>query len=120
MEQEVITFKKAFEDLNRRANNSLFSFDGEKVIPLNSRIRLIFIDALNISGDFDFSFSPAKSLWEITKPKKQIIDYIRSSFERFVFVYYDPIMTFKKTIEDFVRKSHDTIIRIQEKKGRNG
>jgi hypothetical protein len=72
MEQEVITFKQAFEDLNKRGNNSLFNFDGEKIIPLN-RIRLILMDSLNVSSDFDFSFSSAKSLLEVTKTKKSLV-----------------------------------------------
>ena len=86
MEQKVITFKQAFETLkNKIGNNSLFNVDGEKVTPLNNRIRLILMDSLNVSSKFS-----SRGLLEITK--KELIENIGSNFEEhlsknFVFIY---------------------------------
>lgn len=105
MEEKVITFKQAFESLNEIESNSLFDFDGEKIIPLNNRIRLVFIDSL--------------LELPIKIPQKELIDNIRNNFERCllkgsVFVYYDPCIASKKAIIDFANRFDDTTICIQE------
>jgi len=86
MEQKVITFKQAFETLNKIGDNSLFNFDGEKIISLNNKIKLIFIDSL---------FGPLNkfsSTGLLKIPKKELIENIKSNFEQhlsknFVFIY---------------------------------
>jgi len=86
MEQKVITFKQAFEALkNKIGNNSLFDLRGEKIIPLNNRIRLIFMDSLDVSSKFS-----SRGLLEITK--KELMENVGSNFEEhlsknFVFIY---------------------------------
>ncbi|MHA1305356.1 MAG: hypothetical protein ACTSPI_16780 [Candidatus Heimdallarchaeaceae archaeon] len=85
MEQEIITLTKVFEDLNRISNNSLFYFDGERVIPSNNRIKLIFFDSLFIEeGKFSFSYL-SKVL------KEELARSIEKNFEgfpkSFVFIY---------------------------------
>ena len=111
----MITFKQAFETLNKIGNNSLFNFDSEKITPLNNRIKLIFIDSL--FGPLN-KFSSLKLL-EI--PKKELIDNIKSNFEQhltksFVFIYYNPSMTSKKAVIDFANKFDNTTICIQQEK----
>lgn len=115
MEQEVITFKQAFQALNKIGNKSLFDFDGEKIIPLNNRIKLVFIDSLlGLSSKFSSS--------ELLKiPKKELMDNLRSNFEQHlsksvVFVYYDPDITSKKAVIDFANRFDDTTICIQQKR----
>lgn len=115
MEQKVITFKQAFETLNKIGNNSLFNFDGEKIIPLNNRIRLIFINSGCVATSKS-SFSSA--LLETTK--KELRDYIESNFEQhlsknFVFIYYhDPFITSPKAVRDFANKLDNTTLCIQQ------
>jgi len=111
MQQKVITFKQAFEALkNKIGNNSLFNFDGEKITPLNNRIRLIFMDSvLGLSREFRY--------WNlgIAKRERELMDNIEDLPNSFVFVYYDPSITSKKTIKDFASKFDDTTICIQRK-----
>ena len=114
MEQEVITFKQAFQALNKIGNESLFDFDGEKIIPLNNRIKLVLIDSL-LGPSSKFSSSELLKI-----PKKELMDNLRSNFEQhlsksFVFVYYDPhIPTItKKAVKDFKNRFDDATIYIQ-------
>lgn len=114
MEQKVITFKQAFEALDKIGNNSLFKFAGEKITPLNNRIRLIFIDSgLGHSSKFCY-------LSLLGVPKRELMDNIRANFEQdlsnsFVFVYYyDPFITSPEAVRDFANKLDNTTLCIQQ------
>lgn len=109
------TFRKAFEQLNELGHNSLFSFDGERVVPRDIRIKLIFIDAC-ASWDHKLSSSRFSQI-----PKRELEDSIASNFrgqipEAFLFTYYDPSITSKKAIRDFAGQFEDTVICVQQSK----
>lgn len=111
----AITFRKAFEQLNELGHNSLFSFDGERVVPRDIRIKLIFIDAC-ASWDHKLSSSRFSQI-----PKRELEDSIASNFrgqipEAFLFTYYDPSITSKKAIRDFAGQFEDTVICVQQSK----
>jgi len=120
MKQGIITLTQVFRDLNRVANDSLFHFDGEKVVPSSNRIKLIFFDNLPIKGD-KFSFS-----YLLKVPKEELASNIENDFEdfpkSFVFVYNPTYYrggevkhSTDKAIVQFSKKfSDDTKICIQQ------
>jgi len=116
MEQEVITFKQTFEDLNKKGNNSLFYFDDEKIIPLNNRIRLIFMDSLSmLSSKFSsLTFNVLNPGLSLEFPNEELIDNIKTNFEQdltksFVFIYrYDPYIPSNNAIKNFKKKFDST------------
>jgi len=85
MEQQIITLTQVFRDLNRVANNSLFYFDGEKVTPSSSRVKLIFFDNF---FKYENKFCSSHLL---KVPKEELARNIENDFEdfpkSFVFVH---------------------------------
>lgn len=109
-----LTFRRVFESLNRLGNHSLFGFDGERIIPLESRTRLVFIDV-------GFGFSDKLSSSKLLQvPLKELADAIGDNFrqhlsEAFLFTYYDPSITSKKAVIDFTSQFENTAVCIQQK-----
>jgi len=90
MKQEIITLTKVFRDLNLISSNSLFKFDGEKVIPSSNRVKLIFSDSLlKQEGKFSFSSLLFEDPFEVSK--EELTKDIENMFEGFpggfVFAY---------------------------------
>jgi len=119
MEQRIITFTQTFKALNGICNNPLFNFNGDKIRPLDNRIKLLFIDSLpwlDYSPPYKFSSSQLSKV-----PKEELIDAIESSFkqhltEGFVFIYCDPPITSEKQLTDFAIRFDNTTICIQQEK----
>ena len=120
MKQEVIRLTQVFRDLNRVANNSLFYFDGDKVTPSSSRVKLIFFDNL-------FKYEDKFCSSHLLKvPKEELARNIENDFEdfpkSFVFVHNPTCYNGGErkhsndtTIVEFSRKfSDDTKICIQQ------
>ncbi|ADE35995.1 hypothetical protein [Methanohalophilus mahii] len=110
MEHQLVTFKKTFEDLNNLGNNSLFDFDGEKIVLLNNRTKLFFIETLGLH-DPAINFC---SLGLTQIPKVALEENIKNSFEEimhknFVFVHKPG----RTAINRFVEGLEDTKICIQ-------
>ena len=90
MNQEITTLTKVFRDLNLVGNDSLFTIDGEKVIPSSNRVRLVFLDSLlKQVGKFSFSNLLFEDPFEVSK--KELARSIENDFEGFpegfVFAY---------------------------------
>ena len=109
MNQEIITLTKVFKDLNLVGNDSLFKIDGEEVIPLTNRVKLILLDSLlNQKGKSSFSNLLFKDPFDVSK--EELARSIEKDFEGFpkgfVFVhnptYYDG---------GYLKHSNDTAIR---------
>ena len=90
MNQEIITLTKVFKDLNLMGNDSLFKIDGEEVIPLTNRVKLIFLDSL-LSQEGKLSFSSLLFEDPFDVSKEALVRSIEKDFEglpkRFVFIH---------------------------------
>jgi hypothetical protein len=118
MKQEVVTFKQVFENLNNLGNGSLFDFDGEKITPLNNRIKLIFIDSLGWHIYDPITHFSSSGLMRV--PKQELRENIESNFEgvlskNFAFIYNSG----KATTDRFADGLEDTKICIQTERPSN-
>jgi len=95
MEQGIITLTQVFTDLNTASHNTLFYFDGDKVIPSSNRVRLIFFDRF-LTEEYKFSFShlleiPGEPRSFSYYTKEELGRTIEKNFEgfprSFVFIY---------------------------------
>ncbi len=130
MEQEIIRLTQVFKDLNGLSNNSLFDFDGDRVIPRNSRVNLILFDRfLTEENRFSFSYLleiPGESRPFLYHTKKAIGSTIENGFggssRSFVFIHNPTYYrggefrhSTDRAIVEFSRKfSDDTRICIQQ------
>ncbi len=115
MEEQITSLKQTFEELNKIGNNSLFNIYEEKIIPMDNRVMLIFMDSLGSIRSLGFDSSSYDDLLKI--PKRQLMDDIKNEFNRyvknFVFIYgsYD-----KKMMANFAKNFADAKIVIQQEK----
>lgn len=124
---EPITFKKLFEQLNEMGNNSLFRFEGEKIIPLDDGVKFIFLDSFNVplsivtDGSIDrlylYNLSVkfgGRNIFSGIR-KEEIKECIKNNFEpylknNFVIIYFNPHSPNRKIIKGFANKFDDATI----------
>ncbi|MFW6002272.1 MAG: hypothetical protein ACOCQD_02945 [archaeon] len=109
----IITYENVFDDLNNLSNNYLFNFEGEKIIPMDNRIKLIILDSLYGIGH---KLSPYNIL---TTTKNEISENICDNLDKqiakkFVFVNRSPNESGKSIISYARNLDENTAMCVQQ------